>query len=1186
MEIPLISTSTDRPRSLSAWNAQAESEQKGIVNPSAKTKLQLCLLNMQTIKSGFPHNSLLWLPVSEEDGKECWYPVRIQLKWRMCIPPLGVWGQWIAQFLLDRHNVEFVPIRIPLCSKTILLQVDASLEVKQKIEEYERHEDYDPEKVKEGIKKLTMKTVEEAVAEIKNSLPRQLENIRKQHDKRLRYGLKRIEKDFKEDRLSDHNKILETTSDCEELLEDLDFELPHLHLSDCVADVACAMGHSAEKDYKGQGYEELYLTLHSLMYFSFFAVMFCLMLAFSSYALMQFFFMFLLRQTDEEQKQEGNKGLIDETDLSPFRYFCYFFLIPYLLMGVSVVGFQVMLLIRSTVRTPQISRGRALMVGFFMLIWCRIPACPAWCPACRIPAWSSPTARIIVEESKKKSTVPSFWSVLKIAMGGVDTWFTIGMDFFLVLGSMIAAIHAQANGYDSYEKNTWQFYLLVAFVCLVITLALLLVFSWLSTSAQKQGRMLNWKLGQTSTFFSVVWAGMFICITNPTTAYEGVVFGGVLWAIFTSGLYILSDACLDPKQRELMTLLEMCLDDRRVSAGRMQVRFYEIKNRMQQQLEIWHEKPNQPLEKIFPVNEKDQPKTAYVAVFFVLLNIPLYFAITTWSDEDPMLIVLGILVLDALFLTVLVTFEKSKKQKEKGETWSYPKNLNDVYGWFPATFMYLAFANFIWIATFFLSEKDQDNPQLIFFIVVFAVAGLLLHATGSPLSPLMVTGFTILPWALTKEQGEETLFKSLQAAYPALLLIPVMMYWHNALLRRMPSLSHGAAKSSINRRLFDFNGYHALMLFYSLGSVLLFLTGTVIAQAPTEDGDVGKMGMYHVHGTGDYNKPHGYTYPVCKMTWGPPGLDLTVLDLAILSKYAYADNLTTTKHGIATSFGREEGFSNVEVVNVTDFNSIPRMVTTKFISGRNVTTYVVAFKGTSTPTEAFADGSLYSGVAFVGFLSQLIDIFDLVPNTMIGFLLNHMRLRPIQRIEDRILEEATEHIQSLRNKDRNSHIVITGHSLGGGFASAIAGIAEHDAITFSAPGTHFNRFVFRTNFVRAWRNVVNVWPDSDLVPLVDRHDDMVQRIECRDPATGKHPGHVTCHLITTTICELWRVCGDRHARHMTLCTDSSLNYTSFNDTEGTWGKYITPANGTVGRRFSYPFEGEIGDSASNQVPKA
>lgn len=1147
----------------------------------------------------------------DEPGKEkWWYSVKVQWKNVKLLPGVKSEGRFnikegLARFLLDRQDVTKFPIRIPGSSHLCFYVHSKSALVKDKIEkEYEGHgaggnEDEEYKLVKKHIIEVNKEEVRKAVQS--SRLTSSLESMFASHRKRLNDRLHKIEKGFGilHPKKGFHREIGEKVK--ERSLEDGDPEddPDEPSLSDFITDVSSALGHSADRGYLGPAYEELYLSVHSILYFGFFAMMFCVMLTVSTYILMQFFFMFLDHQQDSGYDQSWRGG---------FAYFLYFFLIPYLLITVSVVGYQVMLMIQSTVQTSQLTRARALIVGI-VIEYLKRRTC--W----RQFKWED------YPKDNKDACERLFWRVLKHAVGIVDMWFTVGMDVCMVLGCILAStvMDDQQHVMDSFWMGSlWKtagLSLLLTFIFLVwmrfasVNYAL---FQWEKCDVKDfiklfHGRMLNWKTSECFTMIFVIWLGVVFIIQDSAIAYAGVVIGGVFWAMLTTGLYILSDTFLGPKQRDLMTVLEMCINDIAIRAGRMEVRFHEVKCKMEQQIVLGDANMG-----AFNLNKEVKNTLAMINIILgyvvlLMINIILGYGVSQ-IVPDPFIYVPGLLIIDGMCLAAISKIEANNVEEDIFDKVKKLvlgiKNMQafQYVGRYSKkkTFLYVVFAHIAWLAPYFLGffEFKGSNASWFFFGVVLVVAVMLLHATLSPFPPLLVLVFTVVPYVVfqTKDEthDDDSVYQALQSAYPALFLMPAMVYWHKVVVRWIPSISHGHSsgigKRMIHSRLPKFNGYHGLMLFYIIFSVTLFLGATVLAQAAIKVDDVKEMGMY-VGGSGPiHNDTMSFTYPVCKLKYGPPELNLGVLDLAILSKYAYSQDTSVLREGINRSFGIKEGFwenhGSVELVvneetgNASDFTDLPRIVTTKFISksradGENDTTYVVAFKGTSTPKEAFADGSFYSGVALLGFISQFIDIFDLVPNRVLASLLDGLRIKSVKEKEDKMLMVATKYIQELKRKTPKAHIVITGHSLGGGFALALAGITEHNALTFSAPGTHFNRFVFKTNFERSWRNVVNIWPDYDWVPLVDRHDEMVQRIACRDAKTGSHRSHIGCHLMTSTICELWRVCGDQRGRAMTVCTE---NYTA-NDTY--WGQYIRPT-GSIGRFYNRGWDGRQFDGGRNR----
>jgi len=112
-----------------------------------------------------------------------------------------------------------------------------------------------------------------------------------------------------------------------------------------------------------------------------------------------------------------------------------------------------------------------------------------------------------------------------------------------------------------------------------------------------------------------------------------------------------------------------------------------------------------------------------------------------------------------------------------------------------------------------------------------------------------------------------------------------------------------------------------------------------------------------------------------------------------------------------------------------------------------------------------------------------------------------------------------------------SHVVITGHSLGGGIAQVLASRLQVPAIVFSAPGIAYSAERFNASLETAGSDIVVIMPDGDLAPGVDLQAGQVQRIACRERKTGAQNNPASCHALQRTTWELLRVCGDYAGRH-------------------------------------------------------
>merc|ERR1711879_135329 len=98
-------------------------------------------------------------------------------------------------------------------------------------------------------------------------------------------------------------------------------------------------------------------------------------------------------------------------------------------------------------------------------------------------------------------------------------------------------------------------------------------------------------------------------------------------------------------------------------------------------------------------------------------------------------------------------------------------------------------------------------------------------------------------------------------------------------------------------------------------------------------------------------------------------------------------------------------------------------------------------------------------------------------------------------------------------------MVLTGHSLGGALVEVVAAHLGMDALVFSAPGTRYLENVFAMG-QQPSQKYVNICPEHDLVPRVDDHFGVVQKILCRNKI-GNTSSSPYCHGLIKTGCELW-----------------------------------------------------------------
>ncbi|CAM9842078.1 unnamed protein product [Chrysoparadoxa australica] len=119
---------------------------------------------------------------------------------------------------------------------------------------------------------------------------------------------------------------------------------------------------------------------------------------------------------------------------------------------------------------------------------------------------------------------------------------------------------------------------------------------------------------------------------------------------------------------------------------------------------------------------------------------------------------------------------------------------------------------------------------------------------------------------------------------------------------------------------------------------------------------------------------------------------------------------------------------------------------------------------------------------------------------------------------------------------REGHVIITGHSLGGGLARIVASAAQVPCITFSPPGIAQSYLKFRVgddgvDSAFFHHKSIAVTPEMDFVTKVDTQTGMVQNIQC---STAHQSAQFSCHMLESTVCELINRCGDSRER-FTAC---------------------------------------------------
>jgi len=278
-------------------------------------------------------------------------------------------------------------------------------------------------------------------------------------------------------------------------------------------------------------------------------------------------------------------------------------------------------------------------------------------------------------------------------------------------------------------------------------------------------------------------------------------------------------------------------------------------------------------------------------------------------------------------------------------------------------------------------------------------------------------------------------------------------------------------------------------------------------------------------------------YPICNHRFFFGDHVFGPTEMTYFTGLAYR-NATSRRQSLDYMLGPE--YFNMSLVDDTNDTSSYYHFEAYSQMRRELDHYVV-IRGTANAADALQDMKLWSEISSL----QMVNIFfplltfwpiDLTRNFVKGLSLLQGWIGG--REMDNYIEEVYEYVvdilpppeEYVKNPKLNREKVVTlGHSLGGGLSSIIAA-REYEqyrlddapprvtSFGLSPPGTVWSSKKFGFSWQAVEETATAVWSRRDVVPMVDSHAGLIERIPCWQKTFPQ------CHSALTTICELFRQC--------------------------------------------------------------